>query len=113
MIAFLMDMMVLFVIARFMGRPDAFFWIAWLYYALMESSGLQATLGKHFMGLKVEDKNGNPLTFGRGIRQILRQNAVVHVYGLWLDSAIFYHAQASPSRPCKRQRCGGGRRYAV
>ena len=41
-------------------------WICkWLYYALMESSGQQGTLGKMALGIKVTDMNGNRITFGR------------------------------------------------
>jgi len=37
----------------------------WLYYALMESSGRQGTLGKMALGIKVMDMNGNTISFGR------------------------------------------------
>jgi uncharacterized RDD family membrane protein YckC len=37
----------------------------WLYYALMESSSYQATLGKRALGLRVVGLNGDPLSFGR------------------------------------------------
>ena len=37
----------------------------WLYYALMESSAWQATLGKKALGLEVSDLNGRRPTFGR------------------------------------------------
>lgn len=37
----------------------------WLYHALMESSKLQATLGKRALGLIVTDLQGNRLSFGR------------------------------------------------
>jgi uncharacterized RDD family membrane protein YckC len=39
--------------------------IGWLYYALMESSSNQASLGKMALGLKVTDLNGNRISFGR------------------------------------------------
>ncbi len=39
--------------------------IGWLYFALMESSSKQATLGKMFLGIKVTDLNGNRIDFGR------------------------------------------------
>ena len=42
-----------------------FFSFDWLYYAIMESSNLQATLGKLAMGIKVTDLEGNRITFGR------------------------------------------------
>ena len=39
--------------------------MGWLYFALMESSKNQATLGKMALGLKVTDLEGNPINFGR------------------------------------------------
>lgn len=39
--------------------------VAWVYYASMESSIFQGTLGKHILGLKVVDLDGRRLTFGR------------------------------------------------
>jgi uncharacterized RDD family membrane protein YckC len=39
--------------------------IDWLYFALMESSSYQATLGKMVCGLIVTDSVGGRLTFGR------------------------------------------------
>jgi uncharacterized RDD family membrane protein YckC len=47
----------LFELAIFLGQ--------WLYYALMESSSWQATLGKKALGLYVTDMNGQRITFGR------------------------------------------------
>jgi len=37
----------------------------WAYFALMESSPLQATLGKLAIGIRVQDVRGGPLTFRR------------------------------------------------
>jgi uncharacterized RDD family membrane protein YckC len=39
--------------------------ISWLYYALQESSGVQATLGKRALGLVVTDLNGQRMSFGK------------------------------------------------
>jgi uncharacterized RDD family membrane protein YckC len=39
--------------------------LGWLYYAGMESSSRQATLGKMAVGIKVTDLNGNRISFGR------------------------------------------------
>lgn len=39
--------------------------IGWLYYALMESSAHQATLGKKVLGIRVTDLDGNRIGFGR------------------------------------------------
>ncbi len=37
----------------------------WLYFALMESSAKQATLGKMLVGIVVTDTNGNRVSFGK------------------------------------------------
>jgi uncharacterized RDD family membrane protein YckC len=37
----------------------------WLYYALLECSNWQATIGKKICGLIVVDENGNRISFGR------------------------------------------------
>jgi len=39
--------------------------LEWLYYALLESSAWQATLGKKALGLEVTDLAGVRITFGR------------------------------------------------
>lgn len=39
--------------------------LSWVYYASLESSAWQATLGKKVLGLKVTDLAGNRITFGR------------------------------------------------
>lgn len=39
--------------------------ISWLYFATMESSRWQATLGKRAVGIMVTDINGDRITFGR------------------------------------------------
>jgi uncharacterized RDD family membrane protein YckC len=39
--------------------------ITWCYYSGLESSPLQATLGKWLIGLYVTDENGERLTFGK------------------------------------------------
>ena len=39
--------------------------VGWLYYALMESSGMQATLGKKALGLIVTDESGQRISFAR------------------------------------------------
>lgn len=39
--------------------------LTWLYYALMESSAMQATVGKLAVGVVVTDLNGNRISFAR------------------------------------------------
>jgi uncharacterized RDD family membrane protein YckC len=41
------------------------FIVPWLYFALMESSEKQATLGKMALKIKVTDLDGNKISFGR------------------------------------------------
>ena len=37
----------------------------WLYFALLESSAKQGTLGKMALGIRVTDLDGNRISFGR------------------------------------------------
>jgi uncharacterized RDD family membrane protein YckC len=39
--------------------------VGWLYYAMMESSSNQGTLGKMAIGIKVTDLEGNRISFGK------------------------------------------------
>jgi uncharacterized RDD family membrane protein YckC len=39
--------------------------IQWVYFALLESSPWQASLGKRMLGLKVTDLEGRRISFGR------------------------------------------------
>jgi len=39
--------------------------VLWLYFAFMESSASQGTLGKKIVGIKVTDIHGNRISFGR------------------------------------------------
>lgn len=41
------------------------FLLSWMYFAFMESSDKQATIGKSLMGLIVTDENGDRVTFAR------------------------------------------------
>ena len=40
-------------------------WVTFFYFATLESSSLQATLGKEIFGLKVADLQGNRIGFGK------------------------------------------------
>ena len=48
-----------------LGINGVSFAAGWLYYALLESSSWQGTVGKKLLGLKVTDPNGNRISFGR------------------------------------------------
>lgn len=53
-------------ITRFEAQANlASLLIAWLYYALLESSSRQATFGKSMLGMRVVDNQGNRISFGR------------------------------------------------
>jgi uncharacterized RDD family membrane protein YckC len=53
----------------------------WLYFALMESSANQGTLGKMALGIKVTDLNGNRISFGK---------ATGRYFGKIVSGMIFY-----------------------
>jgi len=54
--------------------------VQWLYYAVMESSTRQATLGKMALGLKVTDTEGNRISFAR---------ATGRYFGKFISGLIF------------------------
>ncbi len=60
------------IVSSIIGALAAYFFVIllvavgkWLYYALMESSGQQGTLGKMALGIKVTDLDGKRVSFGR------------------------------------------------
>jgi uncharacterized RDD family membrane protein YckC len=53
------------VFPRMMGAWLGLIIVQWLYFALMESSPRQATLGKMAMSLRVADLEGRRISFGR------------------------------------------------
>ena len=73
LVAFIIDAVVLAVVGFVLGlviadrstESLASTVVGWLYYAGMESSARQATLGKMALGLAVTDLQGNRITFFR------------------------------------------------
>ena len=55
--------------------------LKWLYYALMESSERQATVGKLALGIKVTDMNGHRISF---------LNATGRYFGKIISNLIFF-----------------------
>ena len=53
------------IIGSALGLVLAIIAVGWLYFALMESSKNQGTLGKMALSLKVTDMEGNPISFAR------------------------------------------------
>ena len=58
-----------FILGIMGGSPKSLdiplFIVGWLYYALLESSVKQATIGKMVLGISVTDLSGNRISFGR------------------------------------------------
>lgn len=76
--AFLIDAAVFAVIFWILSQmlsgatvPLVLLVIIWLYYALLESSPLQASVGKIIMNIKVVDRRGRRLTFWQATERIL------------------------------------------
>ena len=71
--------------------------IQWLYFALMESSSGQATLGKKAMGIKVTDEQGNRITFGKASARFFSKfiSSIIICIGylmmLWSDKRQCLH----------------------
>ena len=64
--ALFLDVLVLGLLgAALFFEPFSNMAIAWLYYALMESSKYQGTVGKIALSIKVTTVNGQQLSFGR------------------------------------------------
>lgn len=72
-VAFLLDWLTFAIIGGFLERisfargigSGTSMLLAWFYFALLESSKHQATVGKMLLGLVVTDEAGRPIGFGR------------------------------------------------
>ncbi len=73
--------MIMSIIGAYLGSLMMIFLAGWLYYAIMESSNKQATLGKMALGIIVTDMNGNRISFGR---------ATGRYFGKFLSALILY-----------------------
>ncbi|HEY5614918.1 MAG TPA: RDD family protein [Bacteroidota bacterium] len=73
--------MIAAILGAYFGSLMLIVLAGWLYYALMESSAKQATLGKMALSIVVTDMNGNRISFGR---------ATGRYFGKILSSLIFY-----------------------
>ena len=69
--------------------------IAWLYYAGMESTPPQATVGKLFMGIYVTDRDGDRVGFGRAsLRYWAKYLSALILFIGFLMAIITRHRQA-------------------
>ncbi|WP_029889837.1 RDD family protein [Polycyclovorans algicola] len=59
--------------------------LQWLYFALMESSALQATLGKMALGIRVTTLDGSRMSLGRASgRYISKYLSILSIIGFYL-----------------------------
>lgn len=69
--------------------------IAWAYFALMESSPAQGTLGKLALNLYVSDTHGDPVTFRRAIfRNLFKNLSTLVLFVGWVLAAFTPRKQA-------------------
>lgn len=61
----------------------------WMYYALMESSSNQGTLGKMALGIKVTDMNGERISFGRATGRYFARYLSLLILGIGFLMAAF------------------------
>jgi uncharacterized RDD family membrane protein YckC len=72
------------IVAKF-GRSFLFITLCfftameWLYFAILESSGRRATVGKRVLGLYVGDIHGNPVGFGQASGRFFGGRFLMHV----------------------------------
>lgn len=69
--------------------------IAWAYFAVMESSPAQATLGKLALNLYVTDTHGDPITFRRAaFRYAFKSLSTIVLFTGWAMAAFTPRKQA-------------------
>ena len=69
--------------------------VAWIYYAVMESTAPQATVGKLFMGIYVTDRDGNRVTFrSASVRYWVKYLSTLILFIGYLMAAFTRHKQA-------------------
>ena len=73
----------------------ALVFVAWIYYAVMESTAPQATVGKLFMGIYVTDRDGNRVTFkSASVRYWVKYLSIFILFIGYLMAAFTRHKQA-------------------
>ena len=61
----------------------------WLYYALLESSSWQGTVGKKVLGIRVVDLNGNRISFGKATGRYFAKMISSLICGIGFIMAAF------------------------
>ena len=59
--------------------------VGWMYFAIMESSSLQATFGKKILGIIVTDTQGNKISFGRATARYFGKSFSILI---WLAAGL-------------------------
>jgi uncharacterized RDD family membrane protein YckC len=75
--------------AQVSGASSASTVIGWLYYALMESSAKQATVGKMALGIMVTDLEGRRIGFGRATGRYFAKILSALILGIGFLMAAF------------------------
>jgi uncharacterized RDD family membrane protein YckC len=94
---FLVTFAVVIALALLAGRSSALaplylpllMAVGCLYYALMESSSSQATLGKRAVGIKVTDLYGERIGFGRALGRVFAHLCSSIILGIGFVMAVF------------------------
>ena len=74
--------------------------IGWIYFAVMESSALQGTYGKRFLGIIVTDTNGNKISFGRAtVRYFAKSICLVFSFILFFPIALIAESRGGDNSP--------------
>ena len=77
-VAMLIDLFIISLLMRLFGTSWMWF-MGWLYFAILESSDMQATFGKMIMKLKVATSKGGKMNFGQ---------ATGRYFGKWLSTLM-------------------------
>jgi uncharacterized RDD family membrane protein YckC/Tfp pilus assembly major pilin PilA len=69
--------------------------VPWLYYAIFESSGMQATPGKLALGLRVANEGGDPLGFGAATGRYFGKIITWFTFGVGFAMIVFTERRQS------------------
>ncbi|HEV2123520.1 MAG TPA: RDD family protein [Chloroflexota bacterium] len=76
-------------VAQYLLRSLLWHPMAWLYFAIMESSGNQATIGKMALGLRVSRADSTRLSFGRATARFAGKYISAIIIGIGFIMAAF------------------------
>ena len=101
-VALCLDYLILFIVGALlaaMSSPEAINVLlliaGWLYYAVMESSHRQGTVGKIALGIKVTDMDGNRIRFSKATGRFFGQVLSAFILGIGYLMAAFSEKKQS------------------